>query len=115
MATQRWRDANKEHVKEYKNNWYKDNNEKHKRDVKERRRRTKEWLRNYKSKLSCIKCGENHPACLDFHHIDPTQKDSQITNAISRGWSMERLIKEIEKCEVLCANCHRKEHYEGMV
>jgi hypothetical protein len=73
------------------------------------RQKTREWLRDYKSRLSCIKCGESHPGCLDFHHKDPTQKDRAISQRSS--WSIKKLKAEIEKCEVLCANCHRKEHY----
>ena len=57
-------------------------------------------------------CDESHPACLDFHHRDPREKVmilSKVTN--QRGWSIERILAEIAKCEVICANCHRKEHW----
>jgi len=57
------------------------------------------------------KCGENYSACLEFHH-NIKSKEINISDAISRGWSMERIMKEIEKCIVLCANCHRKLHDE---
>ena len=56
----------------------------------------------------CVRCGEADPACLDFHHRDPTQKLGHIGEF--RKFGMERLLTEIAKCDVLCANCHRKLH-----
>jgi len=46
---------------------------------------------------------------LDFHHIDPTQKDFQLSQGERYGW--EKVQSEIEKCIVLCSNCHRDFHY----
>lgn len=63
----------------------------------------------YKSTLSCVQCGESHPSCLDFHHRDPTQKDFMLSDIRSR--SLKSIQKEINKCDVLCANCHRKLHW----
>lgn len=63
---------------------------------------------------SCVKCGYNKCiAALEFHHRDPTQKEFQI----SKRWSMtdEAVKKEIDKCDLLCANCHREVHYEMRV
>lgn len=65
-----------------------------------------------KSKLFCLLCGENHPAALQFHHINQDEKEINVSYAVRSGWSMERIKLEIEKCVVLCANCHFKEHYE---
>lgn len=64
-----------------------------------------------KANLKCSRCGENHPATLDFHHQDPTEKESSVANLVTRGYSKERVEQEIAKCVILCANCHRKEHY----
>jgi len=71
----------------------------------------REWFNEFKKTLKCIKCGENHIACLDFHHRDPKQKEFSIAGAVSHS-NKEKVIKELEKCDVLCANCHRKHHYE---
>lgn len=65
------------------------------------------WVRTLRK--ACVRCGEDHPACLDFHHIDPSKKVISIANAVRSSWSKERLLTEIAKCEVLCSNCHRKE------
>ena len=56
----------------------------------------------------CQQCGYNKcTAALEFHHVDPTQKDPTW----SRGWSLMRLKEELDKCDILCANCHREVHW----
>ena len=67
-----------------------------------------------KTKL-CTKCNENHPACLDFHHRDSSEKEYTIAYLTGNTGSIKRIIQEIEKCDVLCANCHRKLHYNERV
>jgi len=64
----------------------------------------------HKSSLQCKYGDEDDYACLDFHHRDPTKKEITISKAIDAGWSRERILKELEKCDVVCANCHRKIH-----
>lgn len=64
-----------------------------------------------KSKLSCQICSEGHPATLQFHHLDPQEKEFEIADAFWNGLSLEKIKVEIAKCVVLCANCHAKEHY----
>ena len=67
-------------------------------------------LTDYKQARGCAQCGENHPACLDFHHTDPSKKEGNLYAMPSnRGWKWIEL--EVAKCIVLCANCHRKLHY----
>lgn len=60
-------------------------------------------------KIACLSCGETDPDCLDFHHRDPGSKAMTVSQAM-RGPSFARLKAEIEKCDVICANCHRKQH-----
>lgn len=68
------------------------------------------WFTEYKKTLKCSRCPENHPSCLDFHHINPQEKEFSISQKAWR-YSKERIMKEISKCIILCANCHRKEHW----
>ena len=68
-------------------------------------------MRELKSKLACTKCGENHPACLDFHHPDPQTKTLNVAEMTNQGWSKRRILSSLDGLLVLCANCHRKEHY----
>jgi hypothetical protein len=64
-----------------------------------------------KVQLGCSRCPENHPSCLDFHHCDE-EKEFCISDMINEKHSEEKILAEIAKCEVLCANCHRKEHWQ---
>ena len=59
----------------------------------------------------CEKCPYNkNLAALDFHHKDPTKKESRLDMRHLSNSTMERIMKEFDKCLVLCANCHREEH-----
>jgi hypothetical protein len=74
-------------------------------------------LKEYKNKLylisfkggKCEKCGYNkNLSALDFHHKDETNKE--FTLGENRRASIEKQITEVEKCVLLCSNCHREEH-----
>ena len=77
-----------------------------------RRRRLRAWFQELKSQLRCEICGETAPECLHFHHRDPSEKDLEVGTAACQGWSRDRLLAEIAKCSVLCANCHLKHHWD---
>ncbi len=96
--------------RQYKRRWYQENKAKHISYVRKREVGMETWFRGYKETLSCEICGENYPACLDFHHIDPSRKKFSVSAKRDRP-SLKQLQEEIAKCQVLCANCHRKEHY----
>jgi hypothetical protein len=69
-----------------------------------------EWFeKEFASILICSKCGEKDRVCLDFHHLDPTSKDYNVSWLLRYG-SKKKIIAEVQKCIVLCANCHRKLH-----
>lgn len=58
----------------------------------------------------CMSCGHTfHPAIYEFHHLDPETKDRDPSKMLSLSW--ERLTNELNKCQLLCANCHRLAHY----
>ncbi len=67
---------------------------------------TRQFIQDIKSEKGCCICGEKDPCCLDFHHI----QDKEFEVSKGTDVSKERLEKEIQKCVVLCANCHRKIH-----
>jgi hypothetical protein len=69
------------------------------------------WFTAFKKTLRCARCPESHPYCLDFHHLDPTVKSNTVPALVKKGVPKERVLAEIAKCVVLCANCHRKEHF----
>ena len=56
----------------------------------------------------CADCGQRFPAvCMDFDHVDPETKSFGIARAVGDDYSLQRILDEIEKCELVCANCHR--------
>ena len=78
---------------------------------REKRQEIREWLRDLKEGVECQKCGESDPACLTFHHREPDEKEFTISFAINQRLSRKRILAEMEKCDVLCANCHMKHHF----
>ena len=78
---------------------------------KKRKKELGEWLAAYKATLSCKNCGFSHPAAIDFHHRDGKDKRMTIGDIKSKGLSIKSVMKEIAKCDALCANCHRILHY----
>lgn len=100
---------NKEVLLEKNRLHVRENRDKYTQNQRKRRLNRYDWLWELKCGLRCIKCGDDDPACLDFHHTDPSKKDGLISKLIVTA-SMDRVIEEIEKCDVLCASCHRKLH-----
>lgn len=80
----------------------------------EARKLIKKWAVEYKGG-KCERCGYNKCiVALDFHHLDPSQKDFTISNR-NVDWDWEVVKQEVDKCILLCANCHRELHYnEGV-
>jgi hypothetical protein len=72
------------------------------------KRAKKEYLASIKAERTCSRCKNNNPLCLVFHHVDEKTKDVEVSVLVRSAWV--RLKAEIEKCEVLCHNCHLKHH-----
>lgn len=79
--------------------------------VSQRRRDIKKMLVEYKGGC-CERCGySKYVGALEFHHTDPNQKDFNPSNGgVTRSY--EFMKKEVDKCMLVCANCHREIHYE---
>lgn len=73
-----------------------------------KRKERQEYVFNYLLNHPCVKCGEADPVVLEFDHRDPTTKAYNISNLVSYALSFETLTTELNKCDVLCANCHRR-------
>ncbi len=59
----------------------------------------------------CQRCGySKNLAALEFHHLDPTEKEIQLDmrTLSNRNWHI--VLAEAEKCILLCSNCHAEEH-----
>lgn len=89
--------------------YYLTNKDKFRTNSSNRRNNIRQFLNEIK-RNGCSICGENDLACLDFHHV----RDKKYT--ISQLIKIENFTKikaEVEKCIILCANCHRKLHYRS--
>ncbi len=94
--------------------WYQNNKEKVKKKVRADKIRIRKWFMDYKNTIKCSYCKESHPACIDFHHIKG-KKILEVSLMVKSCWSKKKIVEEINKCIPLCANCHRKEHFEKRV
>lgn len=80
---------------------------KKKENSKNLRRRNSQYVWDYLKTHPCVDCGEDNPIVLEFDHIkDKEHWNNNISNYVSKC-SIDTIQKEIEKCEVRCANCHR--------
>lgn len=71
----------------------------------------RKFIWNYKLTHPCIDCGNTNPIVLEFDHIDGTSKENNVCTMVGNGYKLERIVAEIEKCVVRCANCHRIKTY----
>ena len=79
--------------------------------MKQKYQEKKNIVQSIKSSCSCAKCGDTRGYVLDFHHINPEEKEDSIARLTSNNSKLDRVYDEIKKCVVLCANCHREFHY----
>lgn len=85
-----------------KTNAYKASCKKYRASLKERNQKLV-W--EYLLRNPCVRCAENNPVLLDFDHLK--EKSLNVSDAIK--WHVwDTVLKEIEKCQVLCVSCHRK-------
>lgn len=108
-----YRESHEKHVRLYRQKYYE-------RGYK----LAKKQMIDYKGS-KCFKCGyDKCLASLDFHHIDPSQKDFTICNYLRklllknnelREKAWQEIKVELDKCLLLCANCHRELHYEEKI
>ena len=82
--------------------------------VTEFRRKRKLDSLEYLGGMKCNRCGYNKPipAVYSFHHIDPSTKDPNFSKMKSNGTKWEDVKAELDKCIVLCHNCHAEVHWE---
>jgi hypothetical protein len=78
-----------------------------------RRRARKRWLADYKlERGGCNRCEVEDPRPVDFHHVDAATKTLAVNEMVTMGYSKNAIREEVDQCELLCANCHAREHIE---
>lgn len=83
-----------------------ENKESNKRSVQKIKLRNRNIVVNYLKKHPCVDCGNTDIRVLQFDHVIGKKIDS-VSVGVKDSWSVEKLLKEINKCEVRCANCHK--------
>ena len=100
----------KECTNAYKRLWYADNREHHMHVSEEAKRRriarNLGMIREYLLSHPCVDCGEADPVVLEFDHVRGEKVANLSTMIRDRPW--RAIVEEIDKCEVRCANCHRR-------
>ena len=106
----------REYNRRYQKRYYAKNKAKRRSEVSARRKGIRKWFEDLRRESQCAVCGLQGADCpwlLDFHHLDPSTKQNTVSYLVNNGYSKERILVEIEKCEVLCANHHRQHHWEN--
>lgn len=69
----------------------------------------RDCFQTWKASLKCQVCDESATPCLDFHHVDDSEKSFEICNHFAQ-YTPSDITREVNKCAVVCSNCHRKHH-----
>lgn len=104
---------NTEQQRKYQREWYQRNKERKLQGQRELRLARRAIVNAEKLRRGCEHCGYNaSPIPLDAHHHNG-DKDFEIEKAIRDRKPIEKILAELAKCQILCANCHRIEHGNG--
>jgi len=79
--------------------------------TRSQKRLAKAYIQRVKLMSRCIQDGENRPWCLQYHHRDPNKKFMGIATMAGKGFPIDLIKREINKCNCLCANCHQELHF----
>ena len=74
--------------------------------VAARRLRNQQYMVDYMVGKACQTCGIDDPRVLTFNHRDPTEKYASVSDLVCRGLALDKIISEIQKCDIECHNCH---------
>lgn len=96
---------------EYSKKYYEANKKEIIASGKIRKKARKADWQAFKATLSCVTCGEDHPATFDFHHIERHPDNRKVYKLLQQN-NIGAAFEEIKKCMVLCSNCHRKVHWQ---
>ena len=107
-----WNEANKEKRRSYMRAYAEATRERRHSLQRQRRHEGRDYIRSVLSNRGCLVCGIQDIWALDLHHRNSNWKDSYPHIGSLQGHSRKRIDEEIAKCDVLCANCHRRMHYE---
>lgn len=106
------KDCYRAHRKTYHKQHYEKYGDAYRKRARERKIKARQEYRtnmlNYLRDKRCVICGEPDPVVLEMDHIEPKDKQFSISQAVKFGYSWGEIAKELKKCRVLCANCHKR-------
>jgi len=85
-------------------------NAQHSKSILKMREKKRAWIDLYLKSHPCVDCGKSDPVVLEFDHRDRKDKIADVSVMILQSYSLETLQKEVQKCDVRCANDHRRKH-----
>lgn len=103
----KWRETNRNRVQEYRKEYLLKNELAVREQILNKTKKAMLFVQSLKK--PCVKCGENRPWVIQFHHIDPSTK--KFTIGSGHTYSKDSLREEALKCVCLCSNCHDEFHY----
>lgn len=106
---ERNREEERRKARVYMRSYYYANKERYSAYTRQRYLKMRTWFDSIHPDLKCSRCGESDRDCIDFHHKNPAERENSIISMLASR-SKKVILEEVEKCLVLCANCHRKEH-----
>lgn len=111
----RWADGLQKHCKDchkqLNQSHYKKNTKAYIARAVSQQKEVQELVRFIKEEASCSVCGDSHWWRLAFHHVDPQEKDIEV----SKIKSLPALKTELAKCIIVCHNCHSDIHHGSLV
>ncbi len=93
--------------------YYQENKQRYHAHAEKRRQDVSGWINEIKTESGCTICNESRYWCLDFHHPND-DKRSAVSTMISGGLAKKTILEEVEKCEIVCKNCHADIHHSDM-
>jgi len=107
-----------EKQREFKHEWYMKNkkltNARTKKSMKKSIARNRKFIRQMKADTPCTDCKKSYPwYIMDFDHL--RDKKYSLRLMVQHGYSLNTIRKEIEKCEIVCSNCHRARTHQRRI
>jgi hypothetical protein len=112
----RAKDGRQYSCRECNRRWHAENRPRHNALIRKRnvrmRREKRRLMFEYLSAHQCVDCGERDHVVLEFDHL--RDKTMNISQMMTRDYTWNSVLHEIEKCEIVCANCHRRRTYSRL-
>lgn len=104
----------KQEISQYNKEYYNKNKDYFYSKANISRIRNQNFIFEIKKQAKCKICQFNKTECLEFHHKNIKEKTHNISEMVLHGFALDKIKKEIEKCDIICRNCHKDIHYKNI-